>query len=144
MQHILVNLHISCIKGFRSHPFNAPWGIINEKIYLLLRYQSRMHRRWRKLCPLWLCWIWWNGLESACNITRHIWDGRSKSQIFLIMFKAWSWITHVMYWISLIADVIAMSRSQCRFPDNLKFDELSPLCQRGTDLQKGNYRPVCI
>ena len=37
-----------------------------------------------------------------------------------------------------------MSTDQCLFPDNLKFGELSPLYNRDDDLQKENYRPVCI
>ena len=43
-----------------------------------------------------------------------------------------------------VTDLIDMSTDQCLFPDNLKFDELSPLYKRGNDLQKENYRPVCI
>ena len=37
-----------------------------------------------------------------------------------------------------------MSTDQCLFPDNLKFGELSPLYNRGNDLRKDNYRPMCI
>ena len=43
-----------------------------------------------------------------------------------------------------ITDLINMNTDQCLFPDNLKFGELPPLYKRGNDLQKENYRPVCI
>ena len=43
-----------------------------------------------------------------------------------------------------VTDLINMSTDQCLFPDNLKFGELSPLYNKGNDLQKENYRPVCI
>ena len=43
-----------------------------------------------------------------------------------------------------VTDLINMNTDQCLFPDNMKFGELSSLYKRGNDLQKENYRPVCI